>query len=972
MFTTPQQKHASLPARMQKALASIMRFAACYVIPGGIAIVSLVALLLWQDQYRFTDNIPLPIRVLMQDASTATPQVALAKLQLQPPVAAFETRRQETPFWFSYEPVYRGGVPGVIEFPSRHAVEIACWDTAGMAMIGNAIKNMPGTASRPTLSAAKAGFALRLVFMPGQLLCRASFAGPGHLNVVQWSTDEFEKSVDQYHRKSGLLDGGMIVLALFMVIMAAIDRRMLYLVFAGWLVLNLRIGAMLAGWDYQWLGQILPPGWLIVSQRITVVLFAISLLTLYQMLLGEYLVRLRQQLPLRVVQWLCLPTLVAAVSLPYRVFVPLLWVLVALGIVVVTFDLVRILCAGRSRVAAWFAASLVVSFVSGMSRILAEAFDMRTLADMTDSVTAALVSTLLAALAVAEQVRSERSLRLASETARRHAWNAVPAGLFTLDLDGRFVSGNPALCAMLGGVAIVSGQTRWQQFFSDGSWSHLHALAIDGQLADMEIRQQAGERRFMVRAMLSSGCIEGVVDDITEAARARDTLQRMTHRDALTGVLNRRGIEEAYALSGSTSGEGRPLALAFLELDRFRLISDLYGRGAGDEVLKQVSERIAAVLTAGQQVGRIGGDAFVILMPQTPVAAATLTCNDIVRRIGSVPYLVGDKAFTVRASLGLIDVSRGMLMADAIASADRACRDALARAGGSAVVQAREAESRLVARLSSPKATEGMFLEMQPVMAVAAPWDSLNVTVLLRMREADGSMLRASPILAAALKSGRAGVIDRWLLTTTLAWIDSHAAQLPPVFYACIKISGAALNDENFVLDMMAILRQYASVARHLCITVAEPVAVQDLDHTRRFMAQLRAAGCMVALDEFGAALSSLSWLTDLPADVLKIDAALVTGIVNNPASAAVVETIVLMARKLDVKTAAVGANDTATVQLLARLGVDYVQGDAVACAMPFEAILGAQSSASLIDGGALPESFAVGSVQRRALMRPA
>ena len=331
MFTLPQQKHASFPVAAQAVLARIMRLAACYVIPAGIAVASLVALLAWPDQYRFSDSIPLRIRVLAQDATAATPQAALARLRTQAPVAAFETRRQETPFWFSYEPVYRVGAPGVIEFPSRHAREIACWDTAGMAMIGHAAKNIPVTATPPTLTAAKAGFALRLVFMPAQLLCRASFAGPGHVNVVQWSVDEFAMSVDQYHRKSGLLDGGMTMLALFMAIMAAVERRLLYLVFAGWLVLNLRIGAMMAGWDYQWLGQIIPPDWLMVSQRVLVVLFAISLLTLYQMLLGEHLVRLRQQLPLRIVQWLCLPTLVAALTLPYTVFVPLLWVLVAVG-----------------------------------------------------------------------------------------------------------------------------------------------------------------------------------------------------------------------------------------------------------------------------------------------------------------------------------------------------------------------------------------------------------------------------------------------------------------------------------------------------------------------------------------------------------------------------------------------------------------------------------------------------------------
>jgi diguanylate cyclase (GGDEF)-like protein len=975
MYTPPQQT-ASLLAAAQRRLAAIMHITACYLIPGVILVSSLCALLLWHDQYRFSGDLPLKLRVVAQDAIITTPQAALARLATQPAVASFDTHLSETPFWLSVDTVYRIGGPEVIEFPSRHALEMSCWDSAGMAFIGSATRSSPAAVERPVLTAAKAGFALRLAFMPAQLLCRASFTGPAHVGAIQWPADQFALSVDQYHRKSGLLDGGMIVLALFVLIIAAVERNVLYLAFAGWLILNLRIGAMLAGWDVQWLGQMLPPGWLMLSQRLNVVLYSISLLTLYQMLLGEHLVRPRQRLPLRIIQWLCLPTLVAAVVLPFRLFVPMILFLSAAGIFLLSVDLVRILFAARNRVAVFFAASLVISFGSGMARIVAETVGLREAAAMIDSVTAALVSTLLAALAVAEHARLEKGQRMVSEAGIRQAWQAVPAGLFSLGADGRFVSANPALCAMLGGAGIVSGRTPWQQFFSEASWRRLQELAAAGQLAEMDVEPLHGGRRFVIRATLVNGRIEGVLEDLTEASRTRDLLHDLAHRDPLTGVLNRRGIDNAFAQSGGTPGAGQPLALAFLELDRFKLISDLYGRSAADEVLKQVCERMTAVLPSGQHIGRIGGDAFLVLMPHTSPAAAAQTCRDIVLRVGSLPYLVGDKAFTMRASAGLVEVTNGMLMADAVASADRACRDAGAAAGHGLATQAPAAEAQLVARLSSPNATEGMFLEMQPIMAFAAPSESLNFAVLLRMRDADGSTRGASPILAAALASGRAGVIDRWLLTTTLAWIERHAARLPPVFYVCIKVSGAALNDEHFVQELMAILGQHAPLARRLCIAISERVALQDLEYTRRFMDQLRPMGVKIALDDFGAGLSSFSYLKELPADLLKIDTGLVAGLTVHPANAAVVEAIVQLARTLGMQTSAPGANDVATVQVLARLGVDYVQGDGVAPAQPFDALLGAQSSASFVDCGTLPELFEIGSLQRRAAatlaLRPA
>ena len=944
---------APILVRAHRALDAILRVSSLYLIPLAIALLSLIALLFWSNQYIATGDKQLELKVFRQTGATPTHAALMAQLDATRAVTQFDSGLHLAPLWFSFSTRGAHNEAAVVELPSRHAIEVTCWDQASMQLLGSASRS----GAIGAIETAKAGFALQLAQTPSSVLCRATFAGPARLSAVQWPPEQMALSVLQYHRKSGLLDGGMIVLTLFVLTTALINRQSLYVLFAGWLILNLRIGALSAGWDIQWLGQIVPAAWLLPSRAVTIALYAISCLTLFRTLFAADLATTRYQWPLRIAQWFCLPLLVCALVLPYNVYLPLMWVVVAAGLLMMTLALVNVMLGSNTRVAFWFAASFAATFVSSFSEVIAAALNLREFINVINSVTGALASSLLAALAVAEQMRLETERRIAAQAELEHAYEAMPVGLFTLDVYGHFLSTNPALCKMLGTNDIVPGRTRWKQFFAEGVWSRLHDLVHSHADAELAIENREGTRRFLVRATLARGKIEGVLQDTTEQDKATEQLRFMANNDPLTKVFNRRGIERAFHNAVGPLAAGRPLALAYLDLDRFKLINDLFGHSAGDEVLKQVCERIATVLAGGQQIGRVGGDEFVIVMPDTTIPLAALICRGIVEQVSDTPYRVADKAFHVRCSIGLIEVSNGMQMKDAISTADRACREAKAGKSGALVVYERdaaaflerEAELTLVARLSGHDATSGMFLEMQPIMSLKAPQDSLNFEVLLRMREADGRVMPAGPIIAAAEKSGRAGVIDRWVLASTLAWIDKNAMRLENTQFVCMNLSGASLNDEQFVQDTIEILRRHVHVANRLCMEVTESVALHDLDNTRRFIDQVRGFGVKVALDDFGAGYTSFSYLKELPADVLKIDGNFIVNINEHPANVAIVEAIVSLAVNLGMKTIAEWAEDTATVRTLAEIGVDYVQGWAVARSMDPERLLEASSSASFI-----------------------
>ncbi|HEX9171283.1 MAG TPA: EAL domain-containing protein [Telluria sp.] len=944
-------------APLNRAINTVLRLLSVYGVPIGITVISLLALLVWNDHYVAVGNQPLSLRVLSEKSAPLTPAVAREALAGQPLIEFHDTNLSVAPLWFTFT---TRGVPGdadIVEFPSRHALQIACWDPVTLQPLGSATRSQ---ADNNALAPVKSGFALRLASTPASGLCRANFAGPARLSAIQWPSDQMTLSAQQFHRKSGLLDGGMIVLSLFILITALINRQLLYLHFAGWLILNLRAGAISAGWDLQWLGQGLPDSWLVPSRALTVALYSVSTLTLFKTLFGADLAKTSYAMLLRVALWLCLPFLAAAIFLPYATFLPIMWVLTVLGLCMMGGALLSVVSRSRTRVALWFGASFAVTILSGMAEILSAALDLRGMVGVVNSVTAALASSLLAALAVAERMREETEKRIAAQAELKHAYEAMPVGLFTLDLYGHFLSVNPALTAMLGSAVIVPGRTLWKQFFAEGVWSRLHDLVHSQQDVELEIENRDGSRRYLVRTTLARGRIEGVLEDITEKTKATEQLRFMANNDPLTRVFNRRGIEKMFEGAAVSLAAGRPLALAYVDLDRFKLINDLFGHAAGDEVLKQVCERMATMLAGGQQIGRVGGDEFVIVLPDTAIPLAQLICRGIVDRIGNIPFRVGDKAFHVRGSVGLIEVSAGMPMKDAVSTADRACREAKAGEGlvvyerDASAFHEREAEMNLVARLSGPNATEGMFLEMQPIMSLKAPHDSLNFEVLLRMREADGRVVAAGPIIAAAEKSGRAGVIDRWVLASTLAWIADNVAKLPNTRFVCMNLSGASLNDERFVQDTLDILGRHVHVTSRLCIEITESVALHDLDNTRRFIDQVRNFGVKVALDDFGAGYTSFSYLKELPADVLKIDGNFIVNINAHPANVAIVEAIVSLAVNLGMKTIAEWAEDTATVKTLAEIGVDYVQGWAVARSQPPEMILQAKSSASFIKDEAL------------------
>ncbi len=245
-------------------LTAVMRLCRVYLMPIGVVCFRCWRWLSWNSHYVANDDLPLPLRVLAEKDAPLTPDAALRQLARMPGIERYDTHLSEAPVWFALHAQDQGGGLQVVEFPSRHAHGhrlLGCGKLAARSA------RQRTSCTNGAITAVKAGFVLRPDAMPAEVLCSAHLHRASARQRRPMAVQPNDLSVEQYHRKSGLLDGGMIVLS-----PVHTDHRAdqspdrCTCSSPAWLILNLRVAAISAGWDIQWLGQDLPADWLLMSR----------------------------------------------------------------------------------------------------------------------------------------------------------------------------------------------------------------------------------------------------------------------------------------------------------------------------------------------------------------------------------------------------------------------------------------------------------------------------------------------------------------------------------------------------------------------------------------------------------------------------------------------------------------------------------------------------------------------------------
>ncbi|WP_066340395.1 putative bifunctional diguanylate cyclase/phosphodiesterase [Azohydromonas lata] len=419
--------------------------------------------------------------------------------------------------------------------------------------------------------------------------------------------------------------------------------------------------------------------------------------------------------------------------------------------------------------------------------------------------------------------------------------------------------------------------------------------------------------------------------DLSEQHRLAERAAYALKHDMLTGLVNRQEFEQALARCAATAQPPGQM-LCYIDLDQFKIINDTLGHAAGDVLLREIAQLLRGGVRRDDLLARLGGDEFGVLFGGCTVDEALQRAQALRQRIESHCFYWEGSPHGVSASVGLAQLpDPGEQPSLALIHADIACH-AAKEAGRNRVqffapadtlVQARRGEMHWVSKLQRALAQDRFELFFQPIVGTQADPDSQPYgEILLRLRGDDGQLVSPALFIPAAERYQLMGALDRMVLRKTLAWM-----QHTPLVRCAINVSGQSLGDVTFLDDVVAQIQRNGVDARRLCFELTETAAVDNLEAAQAFIARLRALGARFALDDFGAGLSSFSYLRTLQADVLKIDGSFIKDLDQDAQHRAIVEAIHRVASAFDMRTVAEWVENEAVLDELRAIGIDYAQG---------------------------------------------
>ncbi|MGM0412953.1 MAG: EAL domain-containing protein, partial [Pseudomonadota bacterium] len=433
-----------------------------------------------------------------------------------------------------------------------------------------------------------------------------------------------------------------------------------------------------------------------------------------------------------------------------------------------------------------------------------------------------------------------------------------------------------------------------------------------------------------------------VFRDVGEMRRLSRQLSYQASHDALTGLINRREFEQRiqHALE-SAHNDGTEHALCYLDLDQFKLVNDTCGHAAGDELLKQLAERLRSRVRASDTVARLGGDEFGILLEACPLERARTIAEELRETVRVYRFVWDNQSFEVGVSIGLvaIDSDSGGL-GGLLAAADSACYVAKDRGRGrihvyqsdDADLERHQGEMEWAQRLRMALEEDRFCLYHQPFRTLAPELtrEAGFGEVLLRLRQEDGTIVPPMAFLPAAERYNLMPAIDRWVVDQALQWLESEPAHREVPEQLSVNLSGQSLSDPNTLGALLERLDGSQVDAERLCFEITETAAVANLTAASDFIRELRKRGCCVALDDFGSGLSSFAYLKHMPVDLLKIDGAFIRDMPDDATDRAFVESINQIGHIMGMRTVGEFAETPEIVEALREMGVDYAQGFAI------------------------------------------
>jgi diguanylate cyclase (GGDEF)-like protein/PAS domain S-box-containing protein len=526
------------------------------------------------------------------------------------------------------------------------------------------------------------------------------------------------------------------------------------------------------------------------------------------------------------------------------------------------------------------------------------------------------------------------------------AMNTMSQGLLMFDQDARLVVCNRRFVEMYGlSPALVKPGATLREILrhrqDTGSFigdvdAYCDAIVSSTQPKTRILASSHG-RMIQVRVEPStSGGWLATHEDVTERLRAEQQIAHLAHYDALTDLPNRtqmrRHVDQQMMQRGDTAG----FSVLYIDLDEFKAINDSLGHDVGDEVLRQMADRLRGMIGNLDLAVRLGGDEFAIVLNDNDRERVTVTAQKVLAAL-SEPIQWRRQQLVTSASIGIaIAPDDGSQLDDLLRRADLAMY-AVKSAGGSAVSvfkqeleavaqRRREIESDLRQALTHRE----FEIHYQPLVSLATGAIT-GCEALLRWRHPVHGMISPADFVPIAEETGLIEEIGEWVLKQAC----NEAAQWPAHIKIAVNISAVQFRSRSLGLKVATALSESGLSPRRLELEITETVLIRDNDDALTTLHHLRDLGVGIALDDFGTGYSSLSYLHRFPFSKIKIDRCFVSDLGMTDDSTAIVKAVVDMATSRGIATTAEGVETTKQREVLAALGCTEMQGYLFSPAIP-------------------------------------